>query len=69
MPGQGGCEAHPDQHLYGSRMLYINPDECTASDARMSECPVNATFPGDEVPGADEEFISVNRFVFADITS
>lgn len=63
-------EAHPDlQHLYGSRMLYINPDECTACDACVTECPVDAIFPGEKVPAAEEEFVSVNRFVFADITS
>jgi ferredoxin len=61
--------AHPDlQFLYGDSMLYINPDECTSCDACMPECPVDAIFPGDQVPDAEREFVDTNRFVFADIS-
>lgn len=61
------AEPHPDlQHLYGDRMLYINPSECTACDACMPVCPVDAIFPGDKVPDDESDFIATNRFVFAD---
>ena len=34
--------AHEElQYLYGDRMLYINPDECTSCDACVPVCPVN----------------------------
>ena len=49
-------------------MLYINPDECTSCDACLPECPVDAIYPADKVPEAQNEFIDVNRFVFADIS-
>ena len=49
-------------------MLYINPDECTSCDACMPECPVDAIFPGDQVPEDQREFVDTNRFVFADIS-
>jgi ferredoxin len=61
--------AHEDlQHIYGERMLYINPDECTSCDACVTECPVDAIYPGDKVPEAQAEFTDVNRLIFADIT-
>ena len=60
-------QPHPDlQHLHGDSMLYINPDECTACDACMPACPVDAIYPGDKVPDDETEFIDVNRFVFAE---
>lgn len=59
-------EPHPDlRYLYGDRMLYINPDECTACDACMPVCPVDAIFPADEVPEDEREFVDTNRFIFA----
>lgn len=61
------AEPHSDlRFLYGDRMLYINPDECTACDACMPVCPVDAIFPADEVPAEETEFIDTNRFVFAE---
>jgi NAD-dependent dihydropyrimidine dehydrogenase PreA subunit len=61
------AEPHPDlQHLHGDRMLYINPLECTACDACMPVCPVDAIFPADQVPDDEFDFIATNRFVFAD---
>ena len=61
--------AHADlQFLHGDEMLYINPDECTSCDACLPECPVDAIFPADKVPQTQQEFIDVNRFVFADIS-
>ena len=61
--------AHSElQVLHGDEMLYINPDECTSCDACLPECPVDAIYPADKVPQAQQEFIDVNRFVFADIS-
>jgi len=57
------------QFLYGDRMLYIHPDECTSCDACLPVCPVNAIYPADEMPPEEAEFIDVNRFIFADIGS
>lgn len=59
---------HADlQFLHGDAMLYINPDECTSCDACLPECPVDAIYPGDQVPQDQQEFIDLNRYVFADI--
>jgi NAD-dependent dihydropyrimidine dehydrogenase PreA subunit len=63
------AEPHPDlQFLYGDRMLCINPDECTACDACMPVCPVDAIFLADQVPDEEAENIATNRFVFAAAT-
>ena len=60
------ADAHPDlQFLYGDRMLYINPDECTSCDACLPVCPVDAIYPADKVPPEQKDFIDTNRFVFA----
>ena len=60
-------EPHPDlQFLYGDRMLYIHPDECTSCDACMPVCPVDAIYTEDDVPEDQHDFIAVNRFVFAE---
>ena len=78
--------SHPVDPAYGgyfgSSMLYINPEECTACTACLSECPVGAIYTEDTVPdgtaarphhstdpwpGNDELFfIELNRLVFAD---
>lgn len=61
--------AHAEMRfVHGSSMLYINPDECTSCDACLPECPVDAIFPGDKVPADDQDFVDINRFVFADIS-
>ncbi len=60
-------QPHPDiQLLYGDRMLYIHPDECTSCDACMPVCPVDAIYPGDKVPKDQADFIDTNRFIFAE---
>lgn len=62
-------DPHPDlRYLYGDRMLYINPDECTACDACMPVCPVDAIFPADQVPDDETDFIATNRHIFTDGT-
>lgn len=45
-------------------MLFINPDECIDCDLCASECPVNAIFPGDEVPEKWSSFIALNAEAF-----
>lgn len=59
-------DPHPElQYLHGDRMLYINPDECTACDACMPVCPVDAIYPADQVPADETDFIATNRYIFA----
>lgn len=69
--GETIANTHPVQAdialLYGDRMLYINPDECTSCDACVTECPVDAIFSGEKVPAAQAEFTDINKFIFADI--
>jgi NAD-dependent dihydropyrimidine dehydrogenase PreA subunit len=61
---------HPDlQFLHGDAMLYIHPDECTSCDACLPECPVDAIYPADRVPEDEQEFIDLNRFIFADTSA
>jgi len=63
-------EPHSElQFLHGDTMLYIHPDECTSCDACLPECPVDAIYPADRVPQEEQDFIDVNRFVFAENTS
>ena len=50
----------------GAQMLYIHPDECIDCEACVPECPVEAIFHQDNVPGPDsplgdwQEFIALN---------
>jgi ferredoxin len=61
--------AHPEmKFVHEDRILYINPDECTSCDACMPECPVDAIYPGDQVPDDQQDFVDINHFVFADIS-
>jgi NAD-dependent dihydropyrimidine dehydrogenase PreA subunit len=61
---------HPElRYLYGDRMLYIHPDECTSCDACLPECPVDAIYPADQVPTDQRDFIETNRFVFAETSN
>ncbi len=58
---------HPDlQYIYGDRLLYIHPDECTSCTACMPVCPVDAIYPADKVPENLHDFIDINRFMFAE---
>jgi ferredoxin len=41
-------------------MLYIDPQECIDCDGCVPECPVQAIFPGDQVPGRWAHFIPLN---------
>ncbi|MDA0807656.1 MAG: ferredoxin family protein [Planctomycetota bacterium] len=45
----------------GQSMLFINPEECIECWACVSECPTEAIFQQDEVPGKWHDFIELNR--------
>ncbi len=44
----------------GPNCLVIDPDECIDCTLCVPECPVNAIFAEDDVPGAMEGFIALN---------
>ncbi len=44
----------------GERMLYIHPEECTACEACIPECPVSAIFDESAVPEEMRDFIAIN---------
>lgn len=44
--------------------LFIDPDTCIDCGACVSECPVSAIFPKDEVPGEFESYIEKNAEYF-----
>lgn len=44
----------------GPNFLVIDPDECIDCDACVSECPVEAIYPDDEVPAEMEHYIEWN---------
>jgi ferredoxin/flavodoxin---NADP+ reductase len=48
-----------------TKMLIINPDECIDCGQCVSECPVSAVFPADDVPAQDKKFIEINKNWFA----
>ena len=43
-----------------AEMLYIDPEECIDCAACVPECPVEAIFAEDEVPGGQEAWTGVN---------
>ena len=53
----------------GSRMLYIQPDECVDCDACVPVCPVTAIFSEDDTPTEWKPFVEINAQYFAaDVT-
>jgi ferredoxin len=44
----------------GPNMLVIDPDECIDCTLCEPECPVEAIFSEDEVPGDQKDFIKLN---------
>jgi len=50
-----------DAFREGPNFLVIDPLECIDCDACVSECPVNAIYPDDEVPMEWEEYIELNE--------
>ena len=50
-----------DAFREGPNFLAIDPNECIDCDACVSECPVEAIFPDDEVPEKWENYIDLNE--------
>lgn len=50
-----------DAFREGPNFLVIDPMECIDCDACVSECPVEAIFPDDEVPEEWEDYIDLNE--------
>src|SRR5690554_3490679 len=50
-----------DAFREGPNFLAIDPFECIDCDACVSECPVEAIFPDDEVPMEWEHYIELNE--------
>lgn len=44
----------------GPNFLVINPDECIDCTLCEPECPINAIYPEDDVPGGQEVFVALN---------
>lgn len=44
----------------GPNFLVIDPDECIDCAVCVPECPVNAIYDEDDVPGDQQEFIKIN---------
>jgi ferredoxin len=45
----------------GKNMLVIDPEECIDCRLCVPECPVNAIYPGDEVPNDQQAYFEVNQ--------
>ncbi|MTI87269.1 MAG: DUF3470 domain-containing protein [Balneolaceae bacterium] len=50
-----------DAFREGPNFLTIDPFECIDCDACVSECPVEAIFPDDELPEKWEHYIELNE--------
>jgi ferredoxin len=50
-----------DAFREGPNFLTIDPFECIDCDACVSECPVEAIYPDDEVPMKWEHYIELNE--------
>lgn len=50
-----------DAFREGPNFLAIDPFECIDCDACVSECPVDAIYPDDEVPSKWEHYIQLNE--------
>ena len=44
----------------GEQMLYIHPEECIDCTLCEPECPVEAIYSEDELPGAQAHFLELN---------
>ena len=50
-----------DAFREGPNFLVIDPNECIECDACVSECPIEAIYPDDEVPNKWESYIFLNE--------
>lgn len=50
-----------DAFREGPNFITIDPNECIDCDACVSECPVEAIYPDDEVPKEWEHYIALNE--------
>lgn len=66
-----GCiEECPVDCIYeGTRMLYIQPDECVDCGACEPVCPVEAIYYEDDVPEAWTDFTQANSAFFGTLGS
>ncbi|MEY4969862.1 MAG: hypothetical protein RLZZ277_93 [Actinomycetota bacterium] len=53
----------------GSRMLYIQPDECVDCGACEPVCPVEAIYYEDDVPGQWQDYKKINTEFFVELGS
>jgi len=49
-----------DAFREGPNFLVIDPDECIDCAVCVPECPVNAIYAEEDVPGEQQEFTSLN---------
>ena len=49
-----------DCFYVGANMLVIHPDECIDCAVRVPECPVNAIYAEEDVPGNQVHFTALN---------
>ena len=53
----------------GPNFLVIDPDECIDCAVCVPECPVNAIYAEDDVPGDQQQFIKINADLASSWTS
>ena len=59
-----GAEAKEPGFNPEGKQLYINPEECIDCAACEPECPVEAIYDEDSVPGVWDKFITLNYKFF-----
>jgi len=66
-----GCvEVCPVDCIYqGSRMLYIQPDECIDCGVCEPVCPVEAIFSEVDLPAEQNDYLRINREFFTPAVS
>lgn len=55
-----------DAIVAGSRMAYINPDDCIDCGACVLACPQNAIFAERQVPADQQDYTAINAEFFDD---
>lgn len=49
-----------DAFCEGANFLVIDPDECIDCAVCVPECPVNAIYAAEDVPGDQQDFLALN---------